>query len=266
MTASFRDQVITDAAAAVRGLTVALGERLGLYRALAGAGPLTAKELATRTGLDERYTTEWLHAQTSAGYLQHDPAHDTYQLPDTHATVLADEDDPAYVAAFFTALKALYATEDQLAAAYRSGGGVEWSDHHDSLDTGMGSFFLPGYRANLVQHWLPALDGVVDRLRAGGKVADVGCGVGHSTLIMAQAFPKPPSTGSTTPPPPSSTPANWPARPGWPTGSRSRSPRPTASPAKATTWSATSTCCTTWATRSPPPAGPTRRWPRKVSG
>ncbi|MGC0315974.1 class I SAM-dependent methyltransferase [Kitasatospora acidiphila] len=190
MTASFRDQVITDAAAAVRGLTVALGERLGLYRALAGAGPLTAKELATRTGLDERYTTEWLHAQTSAGYLQHDPAHDTYQLPDTHATVLADEDDPAYVAAFFTALKALYATEDQLAAAYRSGGGVEWSDHHDSLDTGMGSFFLPGYRANLVQHWLPALDGVVDRLRAGGKVADVGCGVGHSTLIMAQAFPQ----------------------------------------------------------------------------
>ncbi|WBP85094.1 methyltransferase domain-containing protein [Kitasatospora cathayae] len=186
----FRDRVIDDGAAAVRGLTVALGERLGLYRALAGAGPLTPKELADRTGVHLRYATEWLHAQASAGYVEHDPEPDTYRLPDDHAAVLADPDSPGFVAAFFTALKALYATEDQLVQAYRNGGGVEWSDHHDSLDTGMGSFFLPGYRAHLVRHWLPALDGVVDRLRAGGRVADVGCGVGHSTLIMAEAFPE----------------------------------------------------------------------------
>ncbi|WP_316520015.1 class I SAM-dependent methyltransferase [Kitasatospora brasiliensis] len=195
MTTAFRDRVIDDAAAAVRGLTVALGERLGLYRALSGAGQLTAKEFAVRTGLDERYATEWLHAQTSADYLEHDPEQDSFRLPDEHAAVLANEDDPAYVAAFFTALKALYATEDQLVRAYREGGGVEWSDHDDALDTGMGAFFLPGYRANLVRHWLPALDGVADRLRAGGKVADVGCGVGHSTLIMAEAFPEAEFTG-----------------------------------------------------------------------
>ncbi|MDH6129552.1 class I SAM-dependent methyltransferase [Kitasatospora sp. GP82] len=185
----FHQRVINDAGAAVRGLTVALGERLGLYRALLGAGPLTIDQVAERADVHPRYSREWLHAQVAADYVAYDPEADTFELTATQAAVLADQDSPTYAAAFFTALKALYATEDQLVEAYRTGGGVGWAAHHASLDSGMGSYFLPGYRANLVQRWLPALDGVTDRLAAGGRVADIGCGPGHATLLIAQAFP-----------------------------------------------------------------------------
>ncbi|KJK55556.1 methyltransferase domain-containing protein [Saccharothrix sp. ST-888] len=187
--ARFHQRVIGDAGAAVRGLTVALGERLGLYRALHGAGPLTIDEFAERAGIHPRYSREWLHAQVAADYVAHDPEAGTYRLTEAQAAVLGDPDSATYAAPFFTALKALYATEDQLAEAYRSGGGVGWAEHHASLDSGMGSYFLPGYRANLVQHWLPALDGVTELLARGGRVADIGCGPGHATLLIAQAFP-----------------------------------------------------------------------------
>ncbi|GAA1926433.1 class I SAM-dependent methyltransferase [Streptomyces sodiiphilus] len=186
----FHQQVIGDAAAAVRGLTVALGERLGLYRALAAHGPLTPAELAGHTGIAERYAQEWLHAQLSADYVERDPLADAYRLPEAHAAVLADPGSLTYSAGFFTALKALYATEDLLVEAYRTGEGVGWAEHDAALDTGMGSFFQPIYRHKLIPEWLPALHGVTDKLRAGGKVADVGCGVGHTTLLMAEAFPQ----------------------------------------------------------------------------
>ncbi|GAA3281756.1 class I SAM-dependent methyltransferase [Streptomyces lavendulae] len=189
-THDFHQRVIGDAGAAVRGLTVALGERLGLYRALAETGPLTPAALAARAGIHPRYAEEWLHAQLSAGYVERDPETDAYTLPADHAPVLADPDAVTYAAGFFTTLKALYATEDLLVDAYRSGEGVGWAEHDPALDTGMGSFFQPTYEHRLVPDWLPALTGVTARLAAGGTVADVGCGVGHTTLLIAKAFPQ----------------------------------------------------------------------------
>ncbi|MGW7429040.1 class I SAM-dependent methyltransferase [Streptomyces sp. NPDC054861] len=187
---AFHQQVITDAGAAVRGLTVALGDRLGLYRCLAEHGPLTAGQLAGKTGTHERYIEEWLHAQLSAGYVELHPSAATYTLPADHVEVLADPKAVTFAAGFFTALKALYATEDLLVEAYRTGDGVGWAEHDAALDTGMGSFFQPTYEHKLVPDWLPALHGVTDKLAAGGTVADVGCGVGHTTLLIAQAFPR----------------------------------------------------------------------------
>lgn len=189
-TDEFHQRVISDAGAAVRGLTVALGERLGLYRALAEAGPLTPAALAGRTGISPRYAEEWLHAQLSAGYVERDPGAGTYALPADHVPVLADPGAVTFAAGFFTALKALYATEDLLVDAYRTGDGVGWAEHDPALDTGMGSFFQPAYEHRLVPDWLPALEGVTAKLAAGGTVADVGCGVGHTTLLIAKAFPE----------------------------------------------------------------------------
>ncbi|MFI5831710.1 class I SAM-dependent methyltransferase [Streptomyces sp. NPDC051578] len=189
-TDEFHQRVISDAGAAVRGLTVALGERLGLYRALAEAGPLTPAALAGRAGISPRYAEEWLHAQLSAGYVERDPDAGTYALPADHVPVLADPGAVTFAAGFFTALKALYATEDLLVDAYRTGDGVGWAEHDPALDTGMGSFFQPAYEHRLVPDWLPALEGVTAKLAAGGTVADVGCGVGHTTLLIAKAFPE----------------------------------------------------------------------------
>ncbi|MEU4268752.1 class I SAM-dependent methyltransferase [Streptomyces sp. NPDC026092] len=185
----FHQQVITDAGAAVRGLTVALGERLGLYKALAAHGPTTATRLAEKTGTNPRYIEEWLHAQLSAGYVERHPSAGTYTLPADHVAVLADPKAVTFAAGFFTALKALYATEDLLVDAYRTGDGVGWAEHDAALDTGMGSFFQPTYEHKLVRDWLPALHGVTEKLAGGGTVADVGCGVGHTTLLIAKAFP-----------------------------------------------------------------------------
>ncbi|MER5640239.1 class I SAM-dependent methyltransferase [Kitasatospora sp. NPDC002227] len=185
----FHQRVITDAGAAVRGLTVAIGERLGLYKALTGAGRVTVAQFAELADIQPMYAREWLHAQVSADYVKHDPATGTYWLTDTQAAVLGDEDSQTYAPAFFTALKALYATEDLLVGAYRKGGGVGWADHHASLDAGMGAYFVPGYRANLVSKWIPALEGMAELLAEGGKVADIGCGPGYATLMIAEAFP-----------------------------------------------------------------------------
>ncbi|HEY2225407.1 class I SAM-dependent methyltransferase [Actinomycetospora sp.] len=187
----FMGQVITDAAAAISGLTVALGDRLGLYEAMAGAGPLTSTELAGRTALVERYVREWLACQVAGGYVEHDPADQTYTLPDEHAAVLADPLAPTYLAGAFLLLHAAYATEEALLEAFRTGAGVGWDAHPESLFTGTAKFFRPGYLANILgdHGWLAALDGVEDKLIAGASVADLGCGFGYSTLLMAEAFP-----------------------------------------------------------------------------
>ena len=187
---AFANQALADIGAAWTAGLVALGDRLGLYRAMAGAGPLTTAEIATRAGISERYAREWLAAQAAAGYLTYDATAGRYLLPDEHAEVLVNEDSPAFVAGAFQSLTAALRAEAKLAEAFRSGTGVGWHEHDPGLFEGTRHFFKPGYVANLVPSWLPALDGVVAKLEAGATVADVGCGLGVSTMLMARAFPR----------------------------------------------------------------------------
>ncbi|MFE9425534.1 class I SAM-dependent methyltransferase [Kitasatospora sp. NPDC006697] len=185
----FLEQVVTDGGAAMAGLCTALGDRLGLYTAMAGAGPMTTAQLAERTGLRERYLREWLAAQVAGGYVTHDAAADSYTLPDEHAAVLADPDAPTYAAGMFTMLQALYATEDALMDGFRTGRGVGWEEHSDALFAGTAKFFRPGYAGSLVPEWIPAMNGTEGKLEAGAQVADIGCGYGWSTMLMAEAYP-----------------------------------------------------------------------------
>ena len=184
----FVGKAVADVGTLLGGSMTVLGDRLGLYRAMAGAGPLTAAELADRTGTVERYVREWLAAQAATGYVAYD-GDGRYSLPDEHAVPLTDETSPACViGAFETALASVHST-DRLTEAFRTGEGVGWGEHHHDVFEGCERFFRPGYQANLVDAWLPALDGVVAKLEAGALVADVGCGHGASTILMAEAFP-----------------------------------------------------------------------------
>jgi 2-polyprenyl-3-methyl-5-hydroxy-6-metoxy-1,4-benzoquinol methylase len=185
----FLGRVVTDNAAAFAGLPTSVGVRLGLYTAMAGAGPLTTSQLAERTGLVERYVTEWLAAQVAGEYVHYDAGTGTYLLPDEHAAVLADPSSPTNVTGGFTMLQALYRTEDALVEAFRTGSGLGWEQHAPDLFSGVAAFFRPGYEGFLVSEWLPALQGVAAKLATGASVADVGCGYGYSTLLMAKAYP-----------------------------------------------------------------------------
>lgn len=187
---SFVGTVVGDLAAAFSGVMVNIGHKLGLYRAMAGAGPLTPAELAEATGTAERYVREWLGNQLAGGYVEHDARRGTYALSPEHAFVLADPDSPVFVPPAFDIVSSAWHDEDKVAAAFRSGDGVGWHEHHPRLFSGTEAFFRPGYAQHLTGSWIPALDGVVARLEAGGKVADVGCGHGASTILMAQAFPR----------------------------------------------------------------------------
>ncbi len=185
---AFVGQAVTDMGAAISGLLLHLGDRLGLYQAMAGAGPITSADLARRTGTTERYVREWLANQTAGGYVVYDPADQTYELPAEHAMVLAHEDSPVFLGGAFEAIASCYADHDVFVDAFRTGAGVDWRDHDERLFSGTVRLFRPGYAAHLLPEWLPALDGVVDKLHAGASVADVGCGQGASTVMMAQAF------------------------------------------------------------------------------
>jgi SAM-dependent methyltransferase len=156
---------------------------------MAGAGPLTSQQVAERAGAGERYVREWLSNQAAGGYVTYDPDTDTFTLPDEHALALADEDSPFYILGVFESIASLYADEEKILEAFRTGSGFGWHEHDHRLFRGTERFFRPGYRANLVSAWLPALDGVAEKLERGAKVADVGCGHGASTVIMAKAFP-----------------------------------------------------------------------------
>jgi SAM-dependent methyltransferase len=155
---------------------------------MAGAGPLRPAELAERTGTAERYVREWLANQAAGGYVQYDPAAGTYELPAEQAMVVANEDSPVFLGGAFEAIASCYTDHDVFVDAFRTGAGVGWHRHDDRLFSGVVRLFRPGYAAHLVPEWLPALDGVVDKLRTGASVADVGCGLGASAVIMAQAF------------------------------------------------------------------------------
>jgi ubiquinone/menaquinone biosynthesis C-methylase UbiE len=192
--AEFMGRVVTDfAATGAAGLAV-VGHRLGLYRALA-EGPATPEQFAERTGCHVRYLTEWLRGQAAGGYVTYDPATGEFSLTEEQAFCLADPNGPNVPAAFLTALGYLRA-EPQIAEAFRTGAGVAWHEHHEDVHVGVDAFYRPGYVAALVPEWIPALDGVEAKLIAGGRVADVGCGLGSSSVLLAQAYPKATIVGS----------------------------------------------------------------------
>ncbi len=183
-------RAVGDLSAGHGGVMVSIGAKLGLYKALAGAGPLSPRELAERTGCAERYVSEWLNAQVAGGYVDYHAASRTYELSREQAMVLADEESPVFMPHAWQVTATMWADEEKTIEAFRSGKGVAWGDHDERLYCGVASFYRNAYRGSLVSQWLPALEGVVARLEAGTAVADVGCGHGHSTLLMAEAFPE----------------------------------------------------------------------------
>jgi 2-polyprenyl-3-methyl-5-hydroxy-6-metoxy-1,4-benzoquinol methylase len=187
---AFMGKIIADFGALASSALVIIGDKLGLYRAMAGAGPLTPTELAQRTSTSERYVREWLFNQAAGGYVEYDPLTDRYNLPPEHALALAVEGSPANIVGGFQLFTGMIKAEPRITQAFRTGEGVPWGEHDPDLFIGTERFFRTGYAANLVSSWIPALEGVEATLKAGAKVADVGCGYGASTIIMARAYPR----------------------------------------------------------------------------
>lgn len=186
----FVEKAVSDLAAGYGGVMTVLGHKLGLYKAMAGAGPLGSSEIAKRTGCAERYVREWLNSQAAAGYVVYHPSSATYELTPEQALVLADANSPVFMPPAWEVPASMFLDEEKTIAAFRTGAGVAWDEHNERLFCGVAAFYRNGYRNSLVREWLPALRGVEEKLRAGAKVADVGCGHGHSTILMAEAFPK----------------------------------------------------------------------------
>src|SRR5579872_3955123 len=180
---------VGDLGAAVHAGMVVIGEKLGLYEALA-QGEMTSAELATKTGTDERYLREWLSSQAAGGYVTYNAETRKFGLSEEQAFALATPDSPAYIPGAFELALGSLAAVPRIAESFRTGAGMGWHEHDDGVFHGCEKFFRPGYAANLVSSWIPALQGVKEKLEAGGRVADVGCGKGASTLLMAKAFPK----------------------------------------------------------------------------
>ena len=191
---AFIGQFVGDLGAAVHAGMVVIGEKLGLYRALA-AGPMTPTELASQTHTDERYLREWLSSQAAGGYVTYDDKTKKFSLNAEQAFALANEDSPAYIPGAFELALGSLAAVPRITESFRSGAGMGWHEHHEGVFHGCEKFFRPGYAANLVSSWIPSLEGVQAKLEAGATVADVGCGKGASTLLMAKAFPKSKFTG-----------------------------------------------------------------------
>ncbi len=184
----FLNRAVGDLGAAMSASLILVGDRLGLYRELA-TGPMTAAELARRTGTDERYVREWLGNQGAGGYVDYQPESDEWSLSEEQALCLTDRGGPVDMPGAYNIVEATFHALSQTLDNFRSGGGMEWGEHHPCLFEGTERFFRAGYNTNLLGSWLPALDGVVDKLSGGAKVADVGCGHGASTILMALAYP-----------------------------------------------------------------------------
>ena len=183
---AFMGQVVADMGAALHASLILIGDKLGLYKSMAGAGPITSAELAAKTGTTERYVREWLNANAAGGYVTYDAATQRYQLPPEQAFALTKMDIPGA----FHIISACFKDEPKITQAFRTGEGVGWHEHDANLFFGTERFFRPNYEAHLLAEWIPALDGVQEKLKAGAAVADVGCGHGASTILMARAFPK----------------------------------------------------------------------------
>ncbi len=186
---AFVFRAVDEVGATLNAALVVMGDALGYYRDLAAHGPSTPAQLAERTGTGEPYAREWLNAQAAGAYVTYDPGSGRYTLPPEQAVALTDEDSPAFLPGLFQVALGTAHDTGRIVDAARSGTGYGWHEHHTDVHLGCERFFRPSYHAHLVQEWLPALDGVVDKLRAGARVADVGCGHGASTVLMAQAFP-----------------------------------------------------------------------------
>jgi 2-polyprenyl-3-methyl-5-hydroxy-6-metoxy-1,4-benzoquinol methylase len=193
---AFVFRAVEEVGATLNAALVVMGDRLGLYRGLAGAGGLTPGQLAERTGTAERYVREWLNAQAAGGYVAYDADSETYSLAPEQTVALTDADSPAFLPGFFQVALGSVTDSPRIIEAARTGDGIGWHEHAHDVHEGCERFFRPGYNANLAADWLPALDGVVDKLTRGAKVADVGCGHGASTILMAQAFPNSTFIGS----------------------------------------------------------------------
>jgi len=186
---AFMGKMVTEIGAAMNASLVLLGDKLGLYRALAAKGPMNSSELASATGTAERYVREWLASQAASGYIEYDSASEKFSMLPEQAMALADDDSPVFLGAFGNVVASAFLDEPKITEAFKSGKGVGWNRRSECLFCGTARFFRTGYKHHLVQEWLPALDGVVDKLKRGAKVADVGCGHGISTRLMAEAFP-----------------------------------------------------------------------------
>ncbi len=182
-------QVVLEMGAAANGPLITIGDKLGLYKVLSEAGRLTSKELATKTNTAERYVREWLSAQAASGYVEYEPKGEKFFMTPEQTAVFGNRKSPVFMTGAFYAISSLYHDEPKIENAFKTGEGVSWGDHNTCLFCGTEKFFSPSYEGNLINNWIPALNGVVEKLQKGAKVADIGCGHAASTIIMAKAFP-----------------------------------------------------------------------------
>lgn len=185
----FLGKMVNEMGAAANGVLILLGDRLGLYKALAQEGPMSSAELARSTATAERYVREWLSAQAASGFVEYLPDSQEFFMTPEQVMVFGNEESPVIMNGAFYTISSMYQDEPKMAEAFRTGEGLSWGEHNTCLFCGTEKFFKPSYRANLVGSWIPALDGVEEKLKKGAKVADVGCGHGASTLVMAEAYP-----------------------------------------------------------------------------
>jgi len=186
----FLGKAIIDFGATFNAALIRIGDKLGLYKVLASGGPQTPAELAKRTGTAERYVREWLSAQTAGGYVTYDSSNGKFHLSEEQAFAMADESSPVFLPGAFQCALAAVKAEEKLTERFKTGQGLGWHEHHPELFVGTERFFRPGYAANLISAWIPALTGVDAKLKNGARVADVGCGLGASTILMAKSYPK----------------------------------------------------------------------------
>ena len=186
----FLVKAVVDFGATFNAALIRIGDKLGLYKALAASGPQTSAELAKKTGTAERYVREWLSAQAAGGYVTYDAGAGKFHLSEEQAFAMADDSSPVFLPGAFQVALAAVKAEEQLTERFKTGKGMGWHEHHHELFEGTERFFRPGYAANLVVAWIPSLEGVEEKLNSGGRVADVGCGLGASTILMAKSYPK----------------------------------------------------------------------------
>ena len=186
----FMIKAVGDIASTMSAMLVIIGDRLGLYKAMAEFGyPITSEELAQKTSTNERYIREWLANQAAGGYITYNAANEKYTLPSEQAMALADENSPVYVHGAYQSIKSFFKDEEKFIEVFKTGKGLRWGEHNHDLFEGTARFFKPNYVGNLVSSWIPSLDGIEEKLKQGAKVADIGCGYGISTILMAKAYP-----------------------------------------------------------------------------